>query len=88
MDGRLLAFRELEKIYGSIFTTQLIKHALKFISQRIEEEPTEDIKTLDELAEYLLSKTDKYPLPNCAAYYAEINTKQVVRPNWSYVPSK
>jgi hypothetical protein len=75
MNAQLLGFREQEKLFGPVFVIRLIKHALQFIAQRIGEEPTPDIKTLEQMAEYLLSKTDKYPLPNCAAYYAEIKTE-------------
>jgi hypothetical protein len=75
MDAQLLGFREQEKLFGPVFHTRFIKHALRFIAQRIGEEPPEDIKTFEQLADYLLSKTDKYPLPNCAAYYAQIKTE-------------
>jgi hypothetical protein len=75
MDAQLLGFREQEKLFGPVFVTRLIKHALRFMAQRIGEEPPEDIKTFDQLAEYLLSKTDKYPLPNCAGYYGQIKTE-------------
>lgn len=76
MDAQMIAFMELEKFYGPVFKKLLIKHALQFISQKIEEEPPKNIESLDQLAKYLLSKTDKYPLPNCACYYAEIKTEK------------
>nr|MDO8082944.1 hypothetical protein [Candidatus Freyarchaeota archaeon] len=75
MEAQMLGFRELEKLFGPVFLTRFIKHALQFIAQKIGETPPEDIKTLDQLAEYLLSKTNKYPLPNCAFYYAQIKTE-------------
>ncbi|MBS7252012.1 MAG: hypothetical protein KIH08_15675 [Candidatus Freyarchaeota archaeon] len=76
MDAQMIGFMELEKFYGPVFKKLLIKHALQFISQKIGEEPPKNIESLDQLAEYLLSKTDKYPLPNCAGYYAQIKTEK------------
>ena len=71
----LFAFKELEKLYGPVVSTLLIKHALQFIAQKIGENPPEDIKTLEQLANYLLSKTDKYPLPNNAFCYGQIKAE-------------
>ncbi|MEM3564267.1 MAG: hypothetical protein Q6366_017600 [Candidatus Freyarchaeota archaeon] len=75
MDAHLIAVREQEKVYGRVFLVRFIKHALQFMAQRIGRVATEDIKTLDHLAEYLLSKTDKRLLPNLAFYYAQIKTE-------------
>ncbi|MEM2145098.1 MAG: hypothetical protein QW279_07040 [Candidatus Jordarchaeaceae archaeon] len=65
-----------EKIYGPVFTTQIIKYALDFSAQKIEEKPPEDIKTLDQLKEYLFSKADKYP-PYLIVTYAQIKTENL-----------
>jgi hypothetical protein len=75
MDAQMLGFREQEKVYGPVFIKLLIKYALEFIAQRIKEEPPKYITTLEQLAEYLLSKTDKYALPNCAGYYGQIKAE-------------
>lgn len=76
MDAQMIGFIELERFYGPVFKKLLIKHALQFISQKIGEEPPKNIESLDQLAKYLLSKTDKYPLPNRAGYYAQIKTEK------------
>ncbi|MEM2146053.1 MAG: hypothetical protein QW279_11880, partial [Candidatus Jordarchaeaceae archaeon] len=39
----------------------LIKYALKAVAKLCSVEPPKDIKTLDELAEYIISTSDKYP---------------------------
>lgn len=53
--------KEEEKVLGKVFTTTLIKYALRAAAKLTGEAQPEDIKTLDELAEYLISKADKYP---------------------------
>jgi hypothetical protein len=53
--------KEEEKVLGKVFTATLIKYALRAAAKLSLEEPSKDIKTLDELAEYLVSKSDKYP---------------------------
>ncbi|MBS7251097.1 MAG: hypothetical protein KIH08_10995 [Candidatus Freyarchaeota archaeon] len=62
-----------EKIYGPVFTARVIKHALNFMAQKGEEAP-QDIKDLDQLKEYLLSKSDKYR-PYCVAMYAQVKAE-------------
>ncbi|MEM3526367.1 MAG: hypothetical protein QXV37_03045 [Candidatus Jordarchaeaceae archaeon] len=67
--------QEESKIYGPVFTTRLIKYALEFLAQKIGENPPEDIKTLDQLSEYVLSKLDKYPYPYCAISYGQVKAE-------------
>ncbi|MEM2985134.1 MAG: hypothetical protein QXL24_07925, partial [Candidatus Jordarchaeaceae archaeon] len=55
--------REVEKMYGPVFTVKYIRYALWFIAQKIGEEPPQDVETIDQLKEYLISKADKYPTP-------------------------
>lgn len=59
-----------EKLYGPVFTTRVIKHALTLLAQKGEKAP-EDIKNLDQLKEYLISKSDKFR-PYCLAMYAQV----------------
>ncbi|MBS7252011.1 MAG: hypothetical protein KIH08_15670 [Candidatus Freyarchaeota archaeon] len=47
------------------------KYASHFVAQRIGEELTENIKTLEQLIEYLISLVDKYHTPYCAFMYAQ-----------------
>lgn len=70
--------REEEKTYGPVFATRFIKYALELEGEKIGEEPPEDIKTLDQLVEYLVSKTDKYP-PYCTVFYAQIKTENDIQ---------
>nr|MDO8082147.1 hypothetical protein [Candidatus Freyarchaeota archaeon] len=70
------AARNSEKVYGPVFTAKYIKHSLRFVIQKIEEEPPENIKTLDQLKEYLFSIIDKYPTPHCALIYAGFTTEK------------
>ncbi|MFB0561205.1 MAG: hypothetical protein ACETWM_08315 [Candidatus Lokiarchaeia archaeon] len=73
--AQIVGIREQEKLYGPAYTTRLIKYALQFEAQRIGEEPTEDINTLDQLTEYIVSKTDKYPTPNCVVMCAQLKAE-------------
>lgn len=63
-----------EKLYGPVFTVRVIKHSLWFISQKIGEKPTEDIKSLDQLKEYLLSKSGERH-PYGVAMYAQVKAE-------------
>ena len=69
--------KEIEKVYGPSFITIFIKHALWFIAQKIGEKTPDDIKDLDQLTEYLISVSDKYPRPFCACTYAQIKTENI-----------
>ncbi|WXG46947.1 MAG: hypothetical protein WED05_09870 [Candidatus Atabeyarchaeum deiterrae] len=60
-----------EKVFGTVFTTRVVSSAVEFIAHRIGERPTEEVKTSDQMAKYLLSKMDKYPTPYCAVMYAQ-----------------
>nr|MDO8076104.1 hypothetical protein [Candidatus Freyarchaeota archaeon] len=71
----LRGVREEEKTYGPVFTTRFIKHSLDFLSRKIGEKPPEDIKNLDQLAEYLISVADKYPTPYNVVPYAQPKTE-------------
>jgi hypothetical protein len=67
--------KEIEKTYGPVFTTRFIKHALDFVAQKTGEKPPQNIKDLDQLAKYLVSKSDKYPTPYCSTLYAQYKTE-------------
>ncbi len=70
---------ELEKTYGPVFCTMFIKHALGFIAQKVGEKPPEDIKNLNQLLEYLISVSDKYPPSFCACTYAQIKSENILQ---------
>lgn len=67
--------KEEEKVYGPVFTTKLIYYALRLVSKYSGETSPENIKTLDQLAEYLLSKRDKFP-PHWAVFWAQFVTEK------------
>lgn len=68
--------KEEERTYGPVFTVRFIKYALWFIAQRTGEKPTEDIKTLSQLTEYLISKSDKYPTPTAQLVMLKLKLKK------------
>jgi len=67
--------KEEEKVYGPVFTIKVIGYALRLVSKYSGEAPPEDIKTLDQLTEYLLSKKDKFP-PHWAVLWAQFVTEK------------
>lgn len=50
-----------EIIYGPVFTAKVINYSTRLIAKQKGEEPVQDIKDLEQLSEYLLSKSDKMP---------------------------
>jgi hypothetical protein len=71
----LRGIEEEAKIYGPVFTEKFVRWTLEFISQKISEPPPEDIKTLNQLLEYLVSISDKYPTPYAAITYSQPKTE-------------
>ncbi|MEM2146543.1 MAG: hypothetical protein QW279_14370 [Candidatus Jordarchaeaceae archaeon] len=67
--------REEEKIFGPAFTAKYIKYALEFTAEKLGEKSPEGIKTLDQLAEYLLSISSKHPKVFLAEIYAQIHVE-------------
>ena len=51
--------KDVEKLYGPVFTTQVIKYALRAASAKTGETPPRDIKTLAQLTDYLILESDK-----------------------------
>nr|MDO8080507.1 hypothetical protein [Candidatus Freyarchaeota archaeon] len=76
MDLFIHGLREQEKIYGPVLTIRVIKYALQFVAQKFGEEPPQNIKGLDQLAEYILSISDKHPTSYNAIMYAEFKTEK------------
>ncbi|MGQ9723570.1 MAG: hypothetical protein ACUVXA_19895 [Candidatus Jordarchaeum sp.] len=71
-------YKAVEKTYGPVYTTNFIKYALRFVKMKVGEEPVEEIKTLDQLRDYLASLSDKYSFPYCAAVYAQFNVENLL----------
>jgi hypothetical protein len=67
--------KEVEKLYGSVFTIRFIKYALRFLAQKVGEEPPKNIETLEQLAEYAISKSEVYPTPYAMVTYAQAKTE-------------
>ena len=55
--------KEREKVYGPAFTAEFIKYALMALAKQTGEKPPENIKTLDQLKEYLISKAETLQPP-------------------------
>lgn len=73
--AQIIGIREQEKLFGPAYTTRLIKCAMQYEAQRIGEDPPEGITTLDQLTEYIFSKIDKYPTPNCVVMCAQLKVE-------------
>jgi hypothetical protein len=71
----ITSIRDQEKIYGPVFTTRVIDHALQFVAQRVDDKSPEDVRTLEQLTRFLTSILDKYPTPHCAMMYAQYKTE-------------
>ncbi len=67
--------KEQEKMYGPVFTTKVIDYATRLVSKYSGETPPVDVKTLDQLTEYLLLKKDKFP-PHWAVLWAQFKTEK------------
>jgi hypothetical protein len=52
---------EEEKMYGPVFRELYIKYALQYAAQKFGEAPKKDIKTLDQMLEFLVSISDRHP---------------------------
>lgn len=69
--------KDVEKIYGSAFTARVINYALHAVASQTGDKPSEDIKTLDQLADYLISKSQTLPSPPYyIAFWAQYVTEK------------
>lgn len=71
--------KEIEKVYGPVFITKYIEYALWFISKKLGEKNFGAINTLEQLVDYLVSISNKYPTPYCACTYAQIKTENLLQ---------
>jgi hypothetical protein len=55
--------KDVEKVYGPAFTAEVIKNALRAVATKTGEESPKDIKTLNQLTDYLVSKSEKLQAP-------------------------
>ncbi|WXG42200.1 MAG: hypothetical protein WED07_15785 [Candidatus Freyarchaeum deiterrae] len=67
--------KEVEMMYGHVFTIRFIKHAVEFIFRKVGDKPSCNIENLEQLAEYVISKADKYPTPYAMVPYAQAKTE-------------
>lgn len=75
IEANVIGVKSKESIYGPVYSKRVISYTLNFISDKTGEGASEKIETLEQLVEYLLSKTDRYPTPYCAIVYADIKTE-------------
>lgn len=59
LDVFINGLKEEEKIYGDVLTRMIIKYVQRAVTKLTGEPPTEEFKTLDDAAAYLLSKSGK-----------------------------
>ncbi|MFB0560373.1 MAG: hypothetical protein ACETWM_03900 [Candidatus Lokiarchaeia archaeon] len=64
-----------EKIYGPVFSSKVINYATRLIAKQRGEEPPEDIIDLDQLTEYVISKSEKMP-PYWVVLWAQFVTEK------------
>nr|MDO8080082.1 hypothetical protein [Candidatus Freyarchaeota archaeon] len=69
------SLREEEKMYGPVFSSKIIKNFRWFVAQKIGEEPPEDIETLEQMADFLISISDKHPIAYSAILYSQFKTE-------------
>ena len=55
------AVEETAKIYGSAFTRMVLKYALEFEAEKLNEEPPENIGNLEEVTNYIVENLERYP---------------------------
>lgn len=55
--------KDVERLYGPAFTAEVIKYATKAVASKTGEEPPQDIKTLGQLTDYLVSVSGKLHTP-------------------------
>jgi hypothetical protein len=67
--------KDIEKTYGPVYITRFIKNVSRFLVQKIGEELPKDIKDMNQVKEHLVSISNKYPTPYCAAIYAALKTE-------------
>jgi hypothetical protein len=69
--------KDVERIYGPAFTTKVIDYALHAIETQTGERSPEGIKTLDQLADYLISKSERLDSPPYyIAFWAQYVTEK------------
>jgi hypothetical protein len=69
--------KDVEKVYGLVFTTNVIKYALRAVASQTREDPPLNIQTLDQLTEFLISKSDRLLAPPYyIAFWAQYVTEK------------
>jgi hypothetical protein len=69
------AFKGEESVYGPVFTSLFIKHSSQYLAQKFGEKIPENIKTLDQLGEYLLALSKKHHNAYQTFYYGQFKTE-------------
>ncbi|MEM2146761.1 MAG: hypothetical protein QW279_15465 [Candidatus Jordarchaeaceae archaeon] len=77
------AAKEKEKNFGSTYSTTFLKNALRAISVLTSKEALQEIKTLDQLEEYLISKANELKMP---PYYIVVWTHFVTDKKFGATP--
>ena len=70
--------KEEEKVFGPAFSRMVAENTLSFLSERTKEKPPEGITTMEQVAQYSISKLSEYPSPQCAMLYAQYKTERML----------
>ncbi|MEM3586700.1 MAG: hypothetical protein QXO71_05185, partial [Candidatus Jordarchaeaceae archaeon] len=70
------AVKEMEKIYGPLFTRMVAEYALEFEAKKLKEEPPPKIQGLDQVTNYIIANLDRYPRGYCALFYGIAKTEK------------
>ncbi|WXG44943.1 MAG: hypothetical protein WED04_13090 [Promethearchaeati archaeon SRVP18_Atabeyarchaeia-1] len=61
MPAMLDSVKQLEKIYGPVFSKMTVRFAVEFEAKKIGDQAPPAIETLQDCAKYIMQNTDKYP---------------------------
>jgi len=70
---------KIVEIFGPVYKRFIVKYALNFESEMLDEEPPDGIEDLEQLNNYLLSKLEKYPKSYCAIVYGMSKADQLLQ---------
>lgn len=70
---------KIVETFGSVYKRFIVKYALNFESEMLDEAPPDGIEDLEQLNNYLLSKLEKYPKSYCALVYGMSKADQLLQ---------
>ncbi len=70
---------KIVEIFGPVYKRFIVNYSLKFESEMLNEAPPDGIEDLEQLNNYLLSKTERYPKSYCALVYGMSKADQLLQ---------